>query len=121
MRVLGLVNAKVSQTSMQDIGVIVAESVSLRELDISWNILKPESYNTLIQSIGENRTLLTLNLSWNRIVESTETIIEEPLPLSVLMPGTTVNSPHGSQNGSLRTEPEEILWFDKQVQFTESS
>ena len=75
---LGLVNAKVSQTSMQDIGVIVAESVSLRELDISWNILKPECYNALMSSIGENKSLLTLNLSWNRIVDSTETIIEEP-------------------------------------------
>ena len=61
---------------MEDLGHILSESKTIRELDISWNILRPESYNTLFASLGDNRTLLTLNLSWNRIVDSNETIIE---------------------------------------------
>lgn len=64
---------------MEDIGVILAESKTIRELDVSWNELKPACYNTLIASLGENKTLLTLNLSWNRIVDSNETVIEEPI------------------------------------------
>ena len=54
----------------------MAESKWLSELDISWNELKPQSYNTLIASLGKNKTLLTLNLSWNRIVDSIETLHE---------------------------------------------
>jgi len=61
---------------MQELGIMVAESKGLRELDISWNVLKPQSYNTLLAGLGSNKTLLTLNLSWNRIVDTTETIIE---------------------------------------------
>ena len=57
--------------------MIVAESNVIRELDISWNVLKPQSYNTLIESLGSNKTLVSLNLSWNRIVDSKETIIED--------------------------------------------
>ncbi len=52
MKVLGLVNAKISEQSMQELGLIVAESNVLRELDISWSVLKPQSYNTLIESLG---------------------------------------------------------------------
>ena len=70
---------------MEDIGMILAESRTIRELDISWNVLKPESYNTLFTALGENKTLLTLNLSWNRIVESIETVIEEPINASATM------------------------------------
>lgn len=61
---------------MQEIGHIVAKSKKLQELDISWNVLKPQSYNILIASLASNKYLLSLNLSWNRIVDSTETISE---------------------------------------------
>ena len=40
-------------------------------------MLKPSSYTNLLQSLGENRKLLALNLSWNTIVEKTETILLE--------------------------------------------
>ena len=70
IKVLGLVKAAISDVAMQDLGVLVAESKWLSELDISWNELKPQSYNALIASLGMNKTLLTLNLSWNRIVDS---------------------------------------------------
>lgn len=75
---------------MEDIGIILSESRTIRELDISWNVLKPESYNTLFTALGENKTLLTLNLSWNRIVETSETVIEEPFDAS--MPASMANS-----------------------------
>lgn len=63
---------------MDELGLLVKQSRTLRELDVSWNILKPQSYPTLINSLGLNRTLLTLNLSWNKLVDDLE-IIEEPL------------------------------------------
>ena len=54
------------------------ESRHLRELDISWNLLKPQSYINLINSLGENRMLLSLNLSFNSIFESKEIFPEQP-------------------------------------------
>lgn len=62
--------------SMEDLGILVSESKTLSELDISWNVLKPQGYNTLIESLGSNKTLQSVNLSMNRIVDSTETVIE---------------------------------------------
>lgn len=118
LRVLGLVNANISHTSMEDIGIILAESKTIRELDISWNVLKPECYNTLITSLGENKTLLTLNLSWNRIVDSTETLFEEPveLPIAGSMTNSMSNTPrHTTPRNSLPTS--EVIvekpWYEK--------
>ena len=54
---------------MQELAELVSDSNSLRELDISWNMLKPSSYTNLLKSLGENRLLLSLNLSWNALVE----------------------------------------------------
>ena len=62
---------------MQELAQLVEESKHLRELDVSWNLLKPQSYINLINSLGENRQLLSLNLSWNTIVESREIFPEE--------------------------------------------
>ena len=108
---------------MEDIGTILAESKTIRELDISWNVLKPESYNTLFAALGENKTLLTLNLSWNRIVESNETIIEEPIDPSMpaSMINSKMNSPKQSKNienydfadGQVDETAFEVPWYEK--------
>ena len=71
-------NAKISDPSMKELGLLIAESKCITELDISNNFLKPKSYNTLLASLGANKTLLSLNLSWNRICDTTE-IFEEPV------------------------------------------
>ena len=75
---LGLVNTKIGDASMAEVGQIVAESRTLRELDISWNVLRPQSYIQLMESLGPNKTLQTLNLSWNRIVDTVETVTDPP-------------------------------------------
>ena len=64
---------------MQELGLVLQESSRLQELDISWNILKQSSYNNLIDGLRENKTLMSVNLSWNRMLDEIETkIIEEP-------------------------------------------
>ena len=103
---------------MDDIGIILAESKTIRELDISWNVLKPECYNTLITSLGENKTLLTLNLSWNRIVDSTETLFEEPidLPIAGSMTSPMSNTPmHTTPRNSIPISEAAVEkpWYEK--------
>ena len=49
----------------------------MQELDISWNVLKLQSYVNLINGLGSNKTLVSLNLSWNTIFEETETIAKD--------------------------------------------
>lgn len=44
LKVLSLVNSNIGDASMQELGHMLDESKSLRELDISWNVLKPQSY-----------------------------------------------------------------------------
>ena len=64
---------------MQELGLVLQESSRLQELDISWNILKQSSYNNLIEGLRENKTLMSVNLSWNRMVDEIETkVVEEP-------------------------------------------
>ena len=64
---------------MQELGLVLQESSRLQELDISWNILKQSSDNNLIDGLRENKTLMSVNLSWNRMLDEIETkIIEEP-------------------------------------------
>ena len=50
---------------MAELGMVLQESHRLQELDISWNNLKPQSYLNLIIGLGSNKTLVSLNLSWN--------------------------------------------------------
>lgn len=87
---------------MEDLGMLVAESKTLTELDISWNVLKPQSYNTLITSLGTNKTLQSLNLSMNRIVDSTETVID---PASLSARGKKGGSRQMSPRQSTQTSP----------------
>ena len=118
--------------------MIVAESNVIRELDISWNVLKPQSYNTLIESLGSNKTLVSLNLSWNRIVDQKETIIEDSpsgTSPSAAKAGkssamstaknTKQNTPKYRNSGNIETglltlpDEEETPWYEKKVEFTE--
>lgn len=114
---------------MQELGKIIAESNSMRDLDISWNMLKPQSYNYLIRSLGENRTLLTLNLSWNRIVDSTEIAVAETPRGKMRQSHTKLNSKATSKNttklntprtfGSSLNFQNEAPWNEKEVKFTD--
>ena len=95
---------------MQELGFLVAESKSLSELDISWNVLKPQSYNTLLAGLSTNKTLLTLNLSWNRIVDSTETVLDTPKKILY----TTQSSMRDSQDGD-NLHIKEVQWYEKEA------
>ena len=40
VRTLGLVNCKITDEAMAELGMVIQESKSMQELDISWNVLK---------------------------------------------------------------------------------
>ena len=106
---LSLVNAKISEASMEELGLLISESKKITELDISWNLLKPKSYNTLIASLGSNKTLLSLNLSWNRICDPTE-FFDDP-----------IIDPARAKMGMQPVSPRPTKWYQKTVRFTEQS
>ena len=91
LKTFALVNANISDVSMLDLGSFVAESTTLTDLDISWNLVKTKSYINLITALGDNRVLKSLNLSFNSIVEEGEKI----------------------------TENKELPWYDQEVEFTD--
>ena len=118
---------------MQELGLMIEESKCLRELDISWNVLKPQSYNTLIASLKDNKTLLTLNLSWNRLVDPLEKF-EEVKVLTTKKTGASGNknlsvppsnklSIQSSMIGTPRSarSNQEQPWFEKDAKFSEIS
>ena len=78
-------NCKITDEAMQELGMVLQESKSMQELDISWNVLKLQSYLNLIIGLGSNKTLVSLNLSWNTIFEGQETLVRQD---SHRLPGT---------------------------------
>jgi len=65
--VLGLININMPDNSLKDIAVWLENSNKLKELDLSWNKQKPFRYLPLIEALAKNRSLMTVNLSWNGI------------------------------------------------------
>ena len=60
---------------MNQLADLVNES-NLRELDISWNPnIKPKAFSPLLEVLGQNRQLHTLNLSYNKLIDAPELII----------------------------------------------
>ena len=94
---------------MEELGLMIAESTRISELDISWNLLKPQNYSTLLAGLGSNKTLLSLNLSWNRICDSNEFFDE-----------IVIDSAR-ARMGMQPTSPRPKEWFEKPVRFTEQS
>ena len=45
------------------------ESAYLKDLDLSWSIVMPTVWYDLMEVIGKNRQLSSLNLSFNQILE----------------------------------------------------
>lgn len=52
IRVLSLVDTKISEKSLQTLGVYVGTTKRITELDISWNNLKPKAYLVLLTSLS---------------------------------------------------------------------
>jgi hypothetical protein len=55
------------------LALLVEESHRLKELDISWNIgVRPKFYLPLLDALGENRALTSVNLSYNSLIDAPE-------------------------------------------------
>jgi hypothetical protein len=72
IKVLALVNAKIPEHSMTNLAELIEESDRLRELDLSWNVMRPKSYARLLTGLAENRYLTSVNLSYNTLVDAPE-------------------------------------------------
>ena len=44
----------------------------MEDLDLSWNDLIPLHFNPLLEVLAENKTLRSLNLSWNMIIDKAD-------------------------------------------------
>jgi len=75
LKTLALVNANIPEAAMPDLAHLVLES-NLRELDVSWNPnIKPKAFGPLLEAIGQNRQLHSVNLSYNKLIDAPELIV----------------------------------------------
>ena len=69
VRTFGLVNVNHSQSSFMRMCEYIQVSDRLRELNVSWQCVLPQVFFELLKIIRENRTLVSLNISWNPLIE----------------------------------------------------
>lgn len=69
IKVLALVNAKIPEHSMNHLADLIEDSDRLKELDLSWNIMRPKSYARLLTALSDNRYLTSVNLSYNTLID----------------------------------------------------
>ena len=60
---------KINKLSIARLATFVKESEHLEDLDVSWNDFLPLDLVPLFNVLSENRTLVSLNLSCNMILE----------------------------------------------------
>lgn len=73
LRKLSLVDAGLSQSSIGALIEVIKTQRTLTSLDISWNALLPNQLKGLLQVLSTNRKLQNLNLSWNNISDAQAT------------------------------------------------
>ena len=69
LRSLSLVRMQLNKLSLARLATFVDKSEYLEDLDISWNDLIPLDFVPLLQTISTNKTLVSLNLSCNSLIE----------------------------------------------------
>ena len=69
MRKLGLVNTNHSEASFAKLLTFVETSEYLQELDVSWSKLSIFQWRKFLNIIKNNRQLISLNISYNKILE----------------------------------------------------
>ena len=76
------------------------ESESLRELDLSWSKLPPVSWRKFLAAIKDNRTLVSLNISHNKILEDQPKVFKKKQ-------NKTIEAEEEEKNGSPERPEEE--------------
>lgn len=69
LRALSLVNVHHSPESFDLVIQYLQESQNIKELDLSWNIVKPTSWLKFLDVMSENRQLVCLTLAFNKFLE----------------------------------------------------
>lgn len=57
---------------MENVATLVDKSEHIENLDLSWNNLLPLDFTVLLQVLSRNRTLHSLNLSCNNIIDKAD-------------------------------------------------
>ena len=66
---LALVNVRINASNTRNLCEFIKNSRHLEELDSSWNAIKCSSLFEIVETIGFNRTLKSLNLSFNHLFD----------------------------------------------------
>lgn len=69
LKAFSLVNVHHSEKSFELLIVYMQNSETLEELDISWSIIKNEMWLHFMEALSFNRTLTTLTLAYNMLLE----------------------------------------------------
>ena len=69
-----MVQAGLNDESIAYLCHVVKTQKSLISLDISWNQLMPQQMKPLLEILQKNRRLLNINLSWNNIMRVPENL-----------------------------------------------
>ena len=69
LKAFSLVNVHHSEKSFELLIVYMQNSETLEELDISWSITKNEMWLHFMEALSFNRTLTTLTLAYNMLLE----------------------------------------------------
>jgi len=82
----------------------------LRELDISWNVgIRPRFYLPLIDALGENRSLMSVNLSYNSLIDAPEEVVPPQKPTKTSLRKTGKIGP---------TEEIELEFYETEVKYS---
>ena len=72
-----LVNVHHSDASFSKLCEYVTESHRLRELNVSWQCLRPSAFAQFLRVIRDNRFLVNLTIAWNKLIEDQPTALTE--------------------------------------------
>lgn len=72
LRSLSLVQLHIGRTSMRKVAKFLTFSGYLESLDLSWNDTRPWHFVPLLEALAQNRTLRSINLSWNNLLEKND-------------------------------------------------
>jgi len=64
------VNANINETSVNKIINLMGESKYIKELDLSWSKQTVATWRRFLLAIKDNRQLESLNLSYNKILDT---------------------------------------------------
>ena len=72
LRTVSFVQLNLTSRAMKLVTQFLDESLYLEDLDVSWNDLVPLSFTPMLEVLSRNKSLKSLNLSWNTIIDKAD-------------------------------------------------